>query len=180
MTRCAARPIALILALAVVATGCSAPREQKPEAWATSVCHDAVPPLSKAAAEIRRAAEPLARHDSPAKAKGEMITAVKAALAATDKALKALDDAGEPDVKDGATIAKTFRGVISRSRAGLVKAEKSLRALATSDQTKFDVDVTRVFNQLAADYRTAGQLDNKLKSPALEKAFKTVPACKRS
>lgn len=180
MTRCAARPMALLLALAVVATGCSSPRKQKPEAWAAAVCHGAVPPLSKAAAEIRRAAEPLARHDSAAKAKGEVITAVKTALASTDKALKALDAAGEPDVKDGATIAKTFRGVIVRSRAGLVKAEKSVRGLATSDQSKFEVDVTRIFNQLAADYRRAGQVAKKLNSPALEKAFKTVPACKRS
>ena len=96
---------------------------------------------------------------------------------ASEKARKAVDNAGEPDVEHGEQIAKQFTDSLAAVRDAYAHAGQAIGALATTNDDDFYDGVVDVITRMNQEY-AAGVLDvTKLESAELRRAFDENPAC---
>ncbi len=174
------RWISLLVALTLL-TGAVACGEKKVPAktWAKDVCGTVRPwarGIQTSVASTRSATGP---RTSPATAKLRLQRVFRDAVKSSDKAIKGIDKAGVPDVKDGDKIAKDFRSALVGARAAFAKAEKATGKADTTDRKAFDRDVGRIGAALSKDYEAAAKAINVTRSAELKRAFDQAPQCTR-
>ena len=180
--RSAAAVGALSLVLFVGACGSGAvpgiTKKSEPKAWAKDVCTAIVPWSTDLGKTLADFGDDIDQSADPGKVKTDYDATLAKAEKSTDKAIEGLDDAGEPDVKDGDKIAKEFNSSLENAKKAFSKARKDVKALDTGDKEKFYTELGKVSTQLGKDIESSGNKLEKISSPELDKVFDNEAACK--
>ncbi|HEY0002878.1 MAG TPA: hypothetical protein VGB74_20660 [Actinoplanes sp.] len=173
-----ARPLALVLLLAFVSTaaGCSAAHGAR--AWAASVCTTLEPWRTEIGSLTSRAQQQMSALTTPGQAKENLTRLFAGAETASERARAGVAKAGVPDVEDGADIADGFLGSLAAMRDAYGKARTGIQALSTAPAETFYEQVTKVVQQLQADYDASSLDTSNLNSEELKAAFDEVPECR--
>jgi hypothetical protein len=172
------RWIGVLVAL-VLLTGTAACGSKKVPAqtWAKDICGTIRPWAQGIQSSVTNTKSAVAKGTAPAASKVQLQKVFGDAVTATDKAVKGVDKAGVPDVKNGEQVAKQFRGALVAARDAFAKAEKAVKLADTKDKAAFDTDIGRIGTQLGKDYEAAGKKINVTKSDELGKVFAKTPQC---
>jgi len=168
----------LAAALIVFSAACGADTV-KAQAWAKGVCGAVRPWAQQIQSSVANAQAAVGTSKDPAVVKPQLSKLFGNAVRATDTAIKGVERAGVPDVKDGKQIAKDFRNALLSARNAFATAQKSVQALPTGDKTKFSAAVVRIGAALSKDYGAAGKRIDQNRSAELKAAFEKEPACTR-
>jgi hypothetical protein len=174
----AARPVSLLvlLALAIVAGGCSSAPGAR--AWAASVCTALAPWRTEIGTLATRTQQQMTAETTPAQAKENLMRLFGGAEAASEKAREGVVRAGIPDVARGRQVADGFTTSLGAMRDAYGRAKSGIQALATAPSKDFYAHVEAVVTTLNADYQRS-QLDtSNLDSTELKDAFDEVPECR--
>ncbi len=165
-----------MLAAVVLITGCGG--GPSPGAWAASVCSA----LTPWRAEIRKLTsstdQQMTAQTSPAQAKENLVRLFDGAARASEMARRRVEQAGVPDVEQGAEVSARVRASLARMRDAYAKARDSIDSLSTSESTAFYDGVRDAVQTLNQEYE-AGVLDTRnLNSEELTRALAEVPQCR--
>lgn len=167
-------PLAVLLFVAVLAlTACAV----EPKEWSAAVC-GAMTPWRKQITDLNgKAQKQMASAKSAAQTKTNLVALLKGGEDASEKARKAVENAGEPDVEHGEQIAKQFTDSLAAVRDAYGHAGQAIGALKTTNDDDFYDGVVDVITRMNQEY-AAGVLDvTKLESAELRRAFDENPAC---
>lgn len=174
------RPAGALLAAVLLAlTAACGADTVKPQAWAKGVCGAVRPWAHQIQTSVGNAQAAVGSSKDPAVVKPQLSKLFGDAVRATDIAIRGVDRAGVPDVKDGKQIAKDFRVALVGARDAFAKAQKAIRALPTGDKVTFSSAVVRIGADLGKDYGAAGKRIDQNRSAELKAAFEKEPACTR-
>jgi hypothetical protein len=171
------RPAALVLVpLSVVVLALSACAVE-PKEWTATVC-SAMTPWRKQIADLNgKAQKQMASAKTATQTQDNLVTLLHGGEEASEKARKAIENAGEPDVDHGDQIAKQFTDSLAAIRDAYGHAGRAIGALPTKDDDTFYDGVVDVITRLNQEY-AAGVLDvTKLESAELRRSFDENPAC---
>ena len=173
-----ARPVFLLvlLALVIVTGGCSSSPGAR--AWAASVCTALAPWRSEIGTLANRTQQQMTAETTPAQAKENLTRLFGGAQEASERAREGVARAGVPDVKHGKQIAAGFTTSLGAIRDAYGRAKDGVQALPTAPSKQFYAQVETVVARLNADYQRS-QLDtSSLDSEELKDAFDEVPECR--
>lgn len=170
---------ALLAAVFVALTAACGADTVKPQAWAKGVCGAVRPWAQQIQTSVGNAQAAVGSSKDVAVVKPQLSKLFGDAVRATDTAIRGVELAGVPDVKDGKQIAKDFRDALVSARNAFAKAQKAVRALPTGDKATFSAAVVRIGADLGKDYRAAGKQIDRSRSVQLKAAFAKETACTR-
>ena len=173
-----ARPLAvlLILALALPVAACSAAHGAR--AWAASVCTTLTPWRTEIGSLTSRAQQQMDIATTPGQAKENLARMFAGAQDASERARAGVVKAGVPDVDDGKQIADGFTGALASMRDAYGRAASGIDSLATAPAKTFYAQVAKVVDKLNAEYAASSLDTSKLNSRELQQAFDEVPECR--
>jgi hypothetical protein len=173
-----ARPLAVLLLVTLIlfAAGCGGAHGAR--AWAASVCTTLSPWRTEIGALTSRTQQQMSAATTPAQAKENLMRLFAGARDASERARAGVAKAGVPDVDDGKRIAAGFTGSLAAMRDAYGRARSGIAALATTPAKAFYEQVSRVVDQLNADYAASSLDTSKLNSAELKAAFDEVPECR--
>jgi hypothetical protein len=173
-----ARPLALVLllALASVVAGCSGAHGAR--AWAASVCTTLEPWRTEISSLTTRAQQQMSALTTPGQAKENLTRLFGGAENASETARAGVVKAGVPDVDDGKQIADSFTGSLAAMRDAYGRARTGIQSLDTNRSEPFYDQVAKVVQQLQTDYSASSLDTSKLNSQELKTAFDEVPECR--
>jgi hypothetical protein len=173
-----ARPIPLLLLLALIVTlgGCA--RAPGARAWAVSVCTALGPWRTEIGTLTARTQQQMTANTTPAQAKENLMRLFGGAETASEKARAGVQKAGIPDVARGDQVARSFTASLGAVRDAYGRARTGIEALSTTPAKTFYTEVEAVVDKLNQDY-SASQIDtSRLDSAELKQAFDDVPECR--
>ncbi|MBU2667665.1 hypothetical protein KOI35_29550 [Actinoplanes bogorensis] len=173
-----ARPLALLVLIALCASLAACSDSHSPRAWAASVCTTLEPWRTEIGSLTTRTQQQMDTATTPGQAKENLMRLFSGAADASEKARAGVVKAGVPDVDGGSQIADGFTGSLAATRDAYAKAESGVEALATAPAQTFYQQVGRVVEQLQSDYQASGLDTSKLSSAELKAAFDEVPECR--
>jgi hypothetical protein len=104
------------------------------------------------------------------------------AVTSTDELIRTIDQAGEPDVKGGADIAREYKKAIGGVRDALTTVKTSVEGLDPNDQQKFLDGMAAIGTDFQQAVQATGAafdaIGKKYKSSELNRAASEVEACK--
>jgi hypothetical protein len=173
-----ARPLALVALLALLASlaGCSGSPGAR--AWAASVCTTLEPWRTEIGSLTTRTQQQMEKATTPGQAKENLMRLFGGAAEASEKARAGVVKAGVPDVDDGARIADGFTGSLAATRDAYARAKAGIEGLATAPAEAFYQQVTKVVEQMQADYAASSLDTSNLNSVELKAAFDEAPECR--
>jgi hypothetical protein len=173
-----ARPLAVLLVLPLLlpAAGCSGAHGAR--AWAASVCTTLQPWRSEIGALTSRTQQQMGAATTPGQAKENLMRLFGGAQEASERARAGVAEAGVPDVDGGREIADGFTGSLAAMRDAYGRARTGIEGLPTAPSKTFYDQVSRVVDQLNADYAASSLDTTKLTSTELQAAFDAVPECR--
>jgi hypothetical protein len=174
-----ARPLALLLLLAfVLPTAAACGGSPGARAWAASVCTTLSPWRTEIGSLTTRAQQQMDVATTPGQAKENLSRLFTGAQDASERAREGVVKAGVPDVDHGKQIADGFTGSLAAMRDAYGRAATGINGLATAPAKTFYTQVTKVVDQLNADYAASSLDTSKLSSEELKDAFDEVPECR--
>jgi hypothetical protein len=173
-----ARPLALLLLLALAAPLGACAGSHDANAWASQVCKTLAPWRTEIGSLTTRTQQQMTTRTTPGQAKENLMTLFGGARDASETARAGVAQAGVPDVTDGQKIADGFVTSLARMRDAYGKAETGIGALAITPAEGFYDQVTKVVTQLNQDYQASSLDTSNLKSTELQEAFDDVPECR--
>lgn len=166
--------LALAALLLTTTAGCAV----EPKDWAGKVCA-ALTPWRKQIADLNaKAQQQMASAKTPAETQKNLVSLLGGAQDASEKARKAVEDAGEPDVDQGEMISKKFVGSLSAVRDAYGHAKGDIQKLSTKDDEDFYDGVVGVITTLNQEYASSRLDTSAITSPELAKAFDEIPECR--
>lgn len=173
------RWIGVLLAVALLGgtAGCGGEKKVSAQAWAKSICGTVRPWAQSIQTSVASTKNSTAANTDPGTAKAQLQKVFGDAAKSTDDAIKGVDKAGVPDVKNGSKIAKEFRAALVAARDAFSKAAKAVGKVSTADKQAFDTKVGQIGAQLGKDYNAAGQKISVTQSAELKKVFDKTPQC---
>jgi hypothetical protein len=173
-----ARPLVLLLlvALALTTAGCSSSHGAR--AWAASVCRSLEPWRTEIGSLTGRTQQQMSAETSPGQAKENLMRLFAGAETASEQARAGVAKAGVPDVDDGSTIAAGFTDSLAGMRDAYGRARTGIEALPTTPAKTFYQQVSQVVDKLQQDYQASTLDTSKLNSEELKQAFDEVPECR--
>jgi hypothetical protein len=173
------RWMGLLVALTLLTgtTACGGDKKVSAQTWAKDICGTVRPWAQSIQTSVAGTKNSTAASTAPATAKAQLQKVFGDATKATDKAIKGVDKAGVPDVKNGSKIAKEFRAALVGARNAFAKAEKAVGKLDTKNKKAFDTSVGQIGAQLGKDYEAAGKKISVTQSAELKKVFDKTPQC---
>jgi hypothetical protein len=174
----AARPVTLVvlLALAVTLGGCSSGPGAR--AWAANVCTALAPWRTEISTLTTRTQQQMTAETTPAQAKENLMRLFGGAQEASEKAREGVERAGVPDVAHGKQIASSFTASLGATRDAYGRAKNGIQALPTAPAATFYTKVAAVVDRLNADYAKSELDTSNLSSKELKDAFDEVPECR--
>ncbi len=173
-----------LMALAVVATSCGGGGEAV-ESWVADVCSGMtswVEELEERSEGLNDELEGLEEGDSEG-VKEVTVAFLGDAVAATERLIERIDEAGVPAVEDGREVADTFLEAIGQVRDVFAEVQDGVGELSTEDPEAFRraledfassiQDNTAAAVEVFSEAQEAG-----LGGPELDQAFENEPACK--
>jgi hypothetical protein len=173
-----ARPLALLLLLALAAPLGACAGSHDANAWASQVCKTLAPWRTEIGSLTTRTQQQMTTRTTPGQAKENLMTLFGGARDASEKARAGVAKAGDPDVTDGKKIADGFVTSLARMRDAYGRARTGIGALAITPAEGFYDQVTKVVTQLNQDYQASSLDTSNLKSTELQEAFDDVPECR--
>ncbi|MDY7090738.1 MAG: hypothetical protein SYR96_37315 [Actinomycetota bacterium] len=173
-----ARPLVLLVVLALFPTLAACSGSHDARAWAASVCTTLEPWRTEIGSLTTRTQQQMDTATTPRQAKENLMRLFGGAADASEKARAGVVKAGVPDVDDGERIADGFTGSLAATRDAYSRAKSGIEALQTAPAQTFYEQVTRVVQQLQSDYQASGLDTSKLDSSELKAAFDEVPECR--
>jgi hypothetical protein len=173
-----ARPLAVLLILALVlpVAACSGATDAR--AWAATVCTSLGPWRTEIGSLTTRAQQQMKVATTPGQAKENLSRMFSGAKDASEQARAGVLKAGIPDVDNGRQIADGFTGALASMRDAYGRAATGIDGLNTTPAKTFYEQVAKVVDQLNHDYETSSLDTSKLNSSELEQAFDEVPECR--
>lgn len=114
----------------------------------------------------------------PDQAKNGLVTLLKGAEDASERARSGVAAAGVPNATNGRQIAAEFVDSLRRTRDAYGQAKTTVAGLPTGNATTFYDEVSTAFGRLQVDYRASAIDPTRVSSAELKQAFDTVPACR--
>ena len=109
--------------------------------------------------------------------KADTASKLAAALKTTDETIKAVDEAGAPNVKSGNKIATDLYAAFAGTRPPLAAAQKSVHALDPADAAFFD-KIEAIFDKLEKDAQpNGGKVEKVASRPEVVAHIEAAPAC---
>lgn len=182
--------IAAAAVLALFAAGCSNDDPVAPEpgeatttaaesggsdavAWAEQVCASVAPEVGKLSEG------PDIDPSNPQAAKDGLVTYLDTLIAALDRMISGVRDAGAPPVPDGQVAADRAVGTLEEAKDSVESARDDLAAADVSDPAAFRAAFTKV----GEDLQKLSDLDNPMEglrgNEELDAAFEEAPSCKQ-
>jgi hypothetical protein len=173
-----ARPLAVLLPLAIAVSlaGCGAAHGAR--AWAAAVCTSLEPWRTEIGSLTTRTQQQMTAKTTPGQAKENLMRLFGGAADASERARAGVVKAGVPDVDHGKQIAAGFTGSLAATRDAYARARTDVEALPTVPVKTFYDQVGKVVDQLNADYRASSLDTTDLNSTELKDAFDEVPECR--
>ncbi|MBB4695780.1 hypothetical protein [Paractinoplanes abujensis] len=173
-----ARPLVLLVVLALATSLAACSSSHSARAWAASVCTTLEPWRSEIGSLTTRTQQQMDTATTPGQAKENLMRLFGGAADASEKARAGVVKAGVPDVDDGERIADGFSGSLAATRDAYAKARSGIEVLPTAPAQTFYQQVSQVVQQLQTDYQASGLDTSKLSSSELKAAFDEVPECR--
>jgi hypothetical protein len=153
----------------------TAPGSTSPADYVKAIC-EAIGPF-ESDVQSRSSALDLSSITSAADGKAALVSFLGAITTDTDAAVSQLQAAGTPDVTNGEQIANAIVAAFSQVRDTLRQAENQAQALPTHSAETFKSAATNLGSSIRSSMTMIGGALSNLKSPALESAAKSEPAC---
>jgi hypothetical protein len=169
-------PVLLGVLLLALVGSCGGGPGARP--WAASVCEALAPWRDEITSLNRRAQQQMTAETTPAQAKENLVRLVSGAESASETARAKVAEAGAPEVRDGAKVARSFVVSLTAVRDAYRRAKESLQGLDTGEAKAFYDGVSAVLETLNAEYARSALDTSSLDSPELKKAFDEVPECR--
>lgn len=167
---------AVLCTLAILVGACGS--GPGPRTWAASVC-EALAPWRAAIGNLATSSkQQMTAMTTPAQAKENLVRLLAGAEEASEKARKAVQKAGVPDVDQGDAVARGFLASLSAVRDAYGKARKSIEGLSTAQPAAFYNGVKAAVDTLNQEYDASALDTSRLDSPDLKQAFDEVPECR--
>jgi len=162
-------------AVAVVVTlgGCGG---VEAKSWAKQVCQALTPWRTEIGALTQQVGDQMKGATTVQQTRENMLRLLGGAEAASETARRKVTEAGEPDVANGAQIARTFTKALTTARDAYGKARRVVETLPTAPEKQFYDGVATAVETLGKEY-VGPNLDN-LSSTELKRAFNEVPECR--
>ncbi len=173
-----ARPLALLLLLALVASIGACAGDHGARAWAVQVCTTLSPWRTEIASLTTRTQQQIDATTTPNQAKENLTTLFGGAQEASEQARAGVAKAGVPDVTNGKQIADGFLASLAGMRDAYGRARTGIAALATAPSKTFYDKVVKVVNRLNQEYSASSLDTSNLNSPELKDAFDEMPECR--
>jgi hypothetical protein len=173
-----ARPLVLLLLLALAAPLGACAGSHDARAWATQVCKTLAPWRSEIGSLTTRTQQQMTTRTTPGQAKENLMTLFGGARDASERARDGVAKAGVPDVTDGKQIADSFIASLAKVRDAYGRARTGIGALDITSADAFYGSVGKVVTQLNQDYQASSLDTSNLKSTELQEAFDEVPECR--
>jgi hypothetical protein len=173
-----ARPLALLMLLALAAPLGACAGSHDARAWAAQVCKTLAPWRAEIGSLTTRTQQQMTTRTTPGQAKENLMTLFGGARDASEKARAGVARAGAPDVTDGQKIADGFLTSLAKMRDAYGRARSGIGVLAITPSEGFYDQVTKVVTQLNQDYQASSLDTSDLKSTELQEAFDDVPECR--
>ena len=171
------RPLVAAATLLLLIVGLAACAVE-PKEWAASVC-GALTPWRKQIADLNaKAQQQMASAKTPAATQKNLVGLLGGARDASERARKAVEDAGEPDVDQGELIAKRFVDSLAAVRDAYGHATDAIQKLSTKDDQDFYDGVVAIITTLNREYASSKLDTSAITSPELSKAFAEIPECR--
>ncbi|MBO4207853.1 hypothetical protein [Micromonospora echinofusca] len=169
--------LTVVLATLVLAvSGCGA--GPSPRAWAASVCEALAPWRAEISKLTTYTQQQMTAQTTPAQAKENLVRLFAGAEQASETARQRVEDAGVPDVEQGAAVSKGFRTSLGKVRDAYGKARRTIEALDTGPASTFYDGVKAAVDTLNREYDASALDTSKLRSTELQQAFDEVPECR--
>jgi hypothetical protein len=172
-----ARPLALLLILALAAPLGACSGSHGAGAWASSVCKTLAPWRAEISTLTTRTQQQMTTRTTPNQAKENLMTLFGGAQTASERARAGVAEAGVPDVSNGKQIAASFVGSLAAMRDAYGRARTGIGALAIVPTEGFYTQVGKVVAKLNQDYQASSLDTSNLNSTELKEAFDEVPEC---
>ena len=171
------RPLAALLCvLTVLAGGCGS--GPGPRAWAAAVCQ-ALTPWRVAIGDLTASTQrQMTATTTPAQAQENLVRLMAGAEEASERARKAVQDAGVPDVDQGEAVARGFLTSLGAVRDAYGRARRTIEGLSTASAGAFYAGVRAAVDTLGREYDASALDTSRLDSPELRRAFDEVPECR--
>jgi hypothetical protein len=173
-----ARPLALLMLLALAAPLSACAGSHDASAWASQVCKTLAPWRTEISSLTTRTQQQMTSRTTPGQAKENLMTLFGGARDASEKARAGVAEAGAPDVKGGRRIADGFVASLAKMRDAYGKARTGIGGLAIAPSEGFYDQVATVVTQLNQDYQASSLDTGNLRSIELQQAFDDVPECR--
>ena len=153
----------------------STPGTTTPADYVRAIC-EAIGPF-ESDVQRRSSALDLSTITNASAGKAALISFLGAIVGDTESAVKQLEAAGTPDVTNGDQIAGAIVAAFSQVRDALRQAQNQAAALPTDSPEAFKNAATDLGNSIRSSMSAIGGSLSNLKSPDLEAAAKSEPAC---
>ncbi|MFJ6617283.1 hypothetical protein ACIQOW_06815 [Kitasatospora sp. NPDC091335] len=171
---------ALGVLLAFGAVGCGGDDNSKQlESWASTVCGAAKDPIAQAQTALADTGQ-VKTGEAPADLQKRLSTDIGRLAKTNQDIASAIDGAGAPKVKDGATLQKDTVDELKKAADGYVEVQKKLDALPNNDQAKFADGLRSVADQVQQLASLSTQAQSKLQHGDLGAAMAKQEGCKPS
>ncbi|WP_189913007.1 small secreted protein [Kitasatospora xanthocidica] len=171
---------ALGVLLAFGAVGCGGDDNSKQlESWASSVCGAAKDPIAQAQTALADTGQ-VKTGEAPADLQKRLSTDIGRLAKTNQDIAAAVDGAGAPKVKDGATLQKDTVDELKKAADGYLEVQKKLDALPNNDQAKFADGLRSVADQVQQLASLSTQAQSKLQRGELGAAMAKQEGCKPS
>jgi hypothetical protein len=173
-----ARPLLVLLLVALAAPLGACASSHGASAWATSVCKTLAPWRAEIGSLTTRTQQQMTTRTTPGQAKENLMTLFGGARDASEKARAGVAEAGVPDVDGGKKIADSFVASLAAVRDAYGRARTGIGALAIVPVEGFYTQVGKVVDRLNQDYQASSLDTSDLRSKELKEAFDEVPECR--
>jgi hypothetical protein len=165
----------LVASAAFAGCGGSSSSGKSPEAYVKAVC-SAIGPFQKDV-QAKSSALDVSNLTSPAAGKQALVGFMAAVVADTEKAVSGLKGAGTPNITNGKTISTAIVNAFGQLKTALQQAQAQTGNLPTNSAVAFKAAAQTLGASIRTSVGAIGSSLSGLKSPALEKAAKSVPEC---
>ena len=172
------RQLSLVLCLLLAATTAGCGGDPAPRAWAVAVCTALGPWRAEIGTLESKTQQQMIAKTPPGTARENLVRLFGSARNASETARAAVQQAGTPDVSDGARIAGDFAASLSAIRDAYGRARDGIGALATDPPKAFYDQVTVVVAKLGEDYDRSEPDITRLSSAELQQEFADAPECR--
>jgi hypothetical protein len=164
---------AVLLVLALAGCGGDGPA---PQVWAADVCEALTPWRDEIDSLASGTEQQMTAKTTPAQAKENLVRLLDGAERASEDARARVEQAGVPDVDEGAAVAGGFVGSLAGVRDAYGKAKRAIAGLDPGPA--FYDAVAGIVETLNKEYDASALDTSKLNSPELARAFDEVPECR--